>query len=157
MTGDEDGTTSRRGLLIGLALGLPVMAYAVRGSFVDRDLTHPTELARWIVGLAVLHDLVLVPVVLILGVGLRRLVPTASWPPVRTALLTTAVLVAVGWPFVRGYGRNPSVPSLLPRNYATGLAAAVGVVWLVAAGWSALRLRRARTPAPRLARRWPPR
>jgi hypothetical protein len=67
---------------------------------------------------------------------------------VRAALLTTAVLVAVGWPFVRGYGRSPSIPSLLPRNYATGLAAAVAVVWLIAAAWAALRLRRTRARPP---------
>jgi hypothetical protein len=121
-----------------------VMAYAVRGTFVDERLTHPFELARWIVGLAVLHDLVLVPVVLAVGAGLRRVVPARAWAPVRAALLATAVLSAVAWPFVRGYGRNGSVPSLLPRDYGAGLAAAVAVVWLVTALWIVLRAERRR-------------
>jgi len=132
-------TTSRRGLLAGLAVGVPVMAYAVRGAVVDERLTHPFELTRWIVGLAVVHDLVLVPVVLALGTGLRRGLPTRAWVPVRAALLTTAVLSAVAWPFVRGYGRSSTVPSLLPRDYGAGLAIALAVVWLLAALWTLLR------------------
>jgi hypothetical protein len=140
-----DDTTSRRGLIAGLILGLPVMAYAVRGALVDAADTHPAELARWVVGLAVLHDLVVVPVVLAVGVALRRRVPAPAWPPVRAALFASAVLVAVGWPFVGGFGRNAGVPSLLPRDYAAGLAMALVAVWLVAAAWigvAVLRLRR---------------
>ena len=49
-------TTSRRGLLVGLAVGLPVIAYGVRGLLVDADRTQPAELARWIVGAAVVND-----------------------------------------------------------------------------------------------------
>ncbi|HLM63340.1 MAG TPA: hypothetical protein VK306_03495 [Acidimicrobiales bacterium] len=45
-------------------------------------------------------------------------------------------------PFVRGYGRNAGVPSLLPRNYATGLLAALALTWLLAASWIALGRRR---------------
>jgi hypothetical protein len=137
-----DETTSRRGLIVGLALGVPVMAYAVRGVLVDAHLTHPAELARWIIGLAVLHDLVLVPIVLAAGTLLRRRVASWAWPPVRAALVTTAVLVAVGWPFARGYGRNPDIPSLLPRDYTAGLVAAVAVVWALAAVWLVARASR---------------
>jgi hypothetical protein len=32
---------------------------------------------------------------------------------------------------VRGYGRDPTTPSLLARDYGTGLAVAVAVVWLL--------------------------
>lgn len=139
-------TTSRRGLLVGLALGVPVMAYAVRGAVVDEHVTHPFELARWVVGLAVVHDVVLVPIVLAVGVGLRRVVPATAWPPVRAGLLTTAVLGVVAWPFVRGYGRSSTIPSLFPRNYAAGLLAALAVVWLLVAAWWLIAKRRAGSP-----------
>jgi hypothetical protein len=144
-------TTSRRGLLVGLALGVPVMAYAVRGAVVDEHLTHPFELARWIVGLAVVHDVMLVPVVLAVGIALRRVVPAVAWPPVRAGLLTSAVLCAVAWPFVRGYGRSATIPSLFPRNYATGLLAALAVVWLLVAAWWLIARRRSTSPADRQA------
>jgi hypothetical protein len=127
------------------------MTYAVRGALVDEHLTRPAELARWIVGLAVVHDLVLVPLVLAVSAALHRLVPPRARPPIRTALLVSATLAAVAWPFARGYGRNPAVPSLLPRNYTTGLLAAVALTWLAASAWllvSHLRRSRGTVPAP---------
>jgi hypothetical protein len=137
-------TTSRRGLLIGLAVGMPVIAYGIRGILVDADDTHPAELARWVLGPAVVHDALLAPVALAVGWALRRVVPSFAWPAVRAGLLSTVVLCLVAWPLVRGYGRSASIPSLFPRNYGTGLAAALAVVWLGVAVWSALgwRLRR---------------
>lgn len=142
-------TTSRRGLLAGLALGLPVVAYGIRGVLVDADRTHPPDLARWIVGAAAVHDLVLVPAVLLAGRLARRVTPARLWPPVRAALAATGVAMLVAWPFVRGYGRDPANPSLLPRDYGAGLAAAVVTIWLAAAVWAVVRWRArpARTPA----------
>lgn len=142
-------TTSRRGLLVGLAVGLPVIAFGVRGALVDGSRTHPGELARWIVGAAVVNDLVLVPVVLAAGWLGRRLVPRDLWPSVRAGLVTTGVLALVAWPFVRGYGADPRNPSLLPRSYGAGLAAAIAVVWVVVAALSlARRARERRRPDP---------
>ena len=45
---------------------------------------------------------------------------------------TSAVLAVVAWPFVRGYGRQPGNPSLLPRNYAAGLVVYLAAIWTVA-------------------------
>lgn len=144
-TDDLPATTSRRGLLVGLAVGVPVIAFGVRGAIVDGARTHPGELARWIVGAAIVNDLVLVPVVLAAGWLARRLVPGDLWPAVRAGLVTTGVLALVGWPFVRAYGADPRNPSLLPRSYGAGLTAAIAVVWLVVAVVAAVTLaRRAR-------------
>jgi hypothetical protein len=137
-------TTSRRGLLIGLALGLPVIGYGLRGAIVDAADTHPAELARWVIGTALIHDLVVVPVAAAVALVVRRYTPARAWPPVRSGLAATAMLALVGWPFVRGYGDDPTNPSLLPRNYGAGLAAAIGVVWLAVATWAAWRHGRAR-------------
>jgi hypothetical protein len=140
------GTSSRRGLIVGLVLGTPVIAYGARGAIVDAADTHPVELAGWIVGAAVVNDLVLVPLAGAAAWALRRVIPPAAWPPVRAGALTIAVLTLVAWPFVRGYGRDPANPSLLPRDYATGLAAAVAVVAAVTA---AIATRRVLTVAQR--------
>ena len=131
-----------RGQLIGLGLGVPLLAYGLRGVLVDARRTHPGELARWLVGSAILHDALLVPVVLAVSVIVTRLTPAWARPPALWALATSAVLALYAWPFVRGYGRNPSVPSLLARNYASGLAAYAGVVVVVATAWALLRRRR---------------
>jgi hypothetical protein len=128
-------TTSRRGLLTGLVAGVPLIAYGVRGALVDADLTRPAELARWIVGTALVNDLVVLPAVLAVGWALRRVTPARQWPPVRAGLMTTGVLCLVGWPFVQGVGRDATNPSLFPRDYGSGLARAVAVVWLAVAVW----------------------
>jgi hypothetical protein len=136
---DLPETTSRRGLLVGLALGLPVLAYGLLGVLVDADRTHPAELARWVVGSAVATDLLVVPAVIAIGAVARRLTPGPWWPTVRAALMVSGSLVLVAWPFVRGYGDDPANPSLLPRDHAAGLAIAVAVVWALAAAHLAWR------------------
>lgn len=127
--------TSTRGLLAGLAVGVPVMAYGARGALVDAADTHPAELARWIVGGAVVHDAVLVPLVALAAWGLRRLVPDRWWGPVRAGLVVSGTLCLAAYPFVAGFGRDPRNPSLLPRDYGLGLAGALAVVWLGVAAW----------------------
>lgn len=134
------------GLWIGLALGVPIMAWGARGILLDDRRTHPAELARWIVGSAVVHDALVLPAVLLLGVLARRAVAARAWPPIRWALMTTAVVAVVSWPFVRGYGHQADNPSLLPRNYGAGVLVALGVVWVMA-GALAVRPPRRSTPA----------
>jgi hypothetical protein len=146
---DLPETTSRRGLLVGLALGLPVISYGLWGVLVDADRTHPAELARWVVGSAAAVDLLVVPAVIAIGAVARRVTPRPWWPTIRAALVVTGSLALVAWPFVRGYGDDPANPSLLPRDYPAGLASAVVVVWVLAAArlawrWAATR-RRTRT------------
>lgn len=136
-----------KGQLVGLALGLPLLAYGVRGVLVDARRTHPGELARWLVGSAVLHDVVLVPVVLLASVLVVRLTPAWARVPALWALATSAMLALYAWPFLRGYGRNPSVPSLLARDYVAGLAAYVAAVVVIALAWALLR-RRTGSQAP---------
>lgn len=139
MTHDTHGTHDHAGpgRWIGLALGVPFIAWGVRGIVLDSGETHPAELGRWIVGSAVVHDGVLLPVVSMVAVVARRLTPSRAWPAVRWALATTAVVALVAWPFVRGYGRRPDNPSLLPRSYGTGVVVALAAVWLVAAASAA--------------------
>jgi hypothetical protein len=143
---DLPDTTSRRGLLVGLALGLPIVAFGVRGVLVDAARTHPAELSGWIVGSAVATDLLVVPGAVAVGAVAHRFTPRSWWPTVSAALMVSGALILVGWPFVRGYGRDPANPSLLPRDYAAGLALAVAAAWVVAAAvlaarWAARRRR----------------
>ena len=139
---------SETGLWIGLALGVPLMAWGMRGIVLDSGQTHPAELARWIVGSAAVHDALVLPVVSTVAVVARRLAPPSSWPVVRWALATTAILAIVAWPFVRGYGRRPDNPSLLPRNYAGGTMAVLAGVWLVALALAVWAHRRSGRAAP---------
>lgn len=139
---DDRHAHAGSGLWIGLAAGVPIMARGVIGVFEGSGRTHPGELARWIVGSAIVHDLVLLPFVAGVAVATRRLVAVQTWPVVRWALMTSGVVVLVAWPFVRGYGRRAGNPSLLPRDYGTGVAVALGITWVVALVLVALSRRR---------------
>ncbi len=119
---------------VGAIVGVPIMGYGLRGVFVDAASTKPAELGRWLVGGALVHDLVLVPLVLVAGWVLHRVVRAGPTRSVLTwCLATSGVLALVAWPFVRGYGRQASNPSLLARDYARGLAVYIAVVWAVGA------------------------
>lgn len=128
------------GLWVGLAVGVPIVAWGVRDSARLAGRVCPGDLLRWSGGLLLAHDLVLVPLVLAVGLGLRRVVPEVAWPPIRWALATTGVLALVGWPYVRGYGRTPANPTVLDRSYGTGIVVAVALTWAAAAAWTAIRV-----------------
>ncbi len=127
-------TTGRSGLLIGLIIGIPIVAYGLRGVWVDSARAHPFELVRWVVGAALVHDLVFVPLVLALGVAVRWVVRDDQVRrALRVGFIVSGSLSLVAWPFIRGYGRRPAVPSLLPRNYLMGLVVYLTITWAVVA------------------------
>jgi hypothetical protein len=133
-------------VVAGAALG----AYGIRG-FFDRyaDAARRIDLARWIVGTALVHDLVVAPVVLLAGLVLRRAVPARVRDPVRFALIASSVMLLVAWrPLQRSaaYKHNPSVQ---PLNYATATLTVLGVIAAIAVLWLALRTRLLRAPAGR--------
>jgi hypothetical protein len=125
-------------------LGWIIIAGAVVGAFSDRRDAQPFQLVRWVIGGALIHDLLWLPLVALGGVALTRATRSRLPPVVAWALATSVVLILVAWPFVRGYGLQPGNPSLLPRNYAAGLAVYLVVIWLVVLGFMAVgALRRA--------------
>jgi hypothetical protein len=132
------------------ALGWIIIAGAVVGAFSDRRDARPLQLVRWVIGGALIHDLLWLPLVALAGVALTRATRGRLPRVVTWGLATSVVLVIVAWPFVRGYGRQRGNPSLLPRNYAAGLAAYLALIWLVVLGFLVVgALRRAATQHPR--------
>jgi hypothetical protein len=121
----------RWSVVAGVVTGVALASVGVVSLLRESTDTHPGSVVRWVIGLALVHDLVLVPIVLAVGVGLRRWAPKA-W--VAAALLVSGVVTLVAWPFVRGYGRLANNPSILPRNYGRGLAIVLALTWLVALG-----------------------
>lgn len=127
--------TEARGLVVGLVIGVPILLLGVLDALGDAGRAKPFELVRWIVGLTLVLDLLVIPVAL--GVG--RLVRSAS---LRWGLAASATVLAVAWPYVRGYGADPYNPSLLNRDYGTGTAVALGGIAAVSVGAWALGHRR---------------
>jgi hypothetical protein len=116
----------------GAALGWTVIAIGARGVLRDSDATRPSDLGRWFVGLLLVHDLVLVPLVLGVGWFVGRVLPARAVVHARLGLAASAVLVAVAFPLVRGYGEREGNPSLLPLPYGRNLVIALALTWAIA-------------------------
>lgn len=113
-------------------IGIAVMGYGLYGLFENSSRTHPSQWVRWFVGAAIAHDFVVAPIVIGVGVVVVRRVHGLLKAPLQGALIATGILVLLAYPFVRGYGRSPGNPTVLPNNYARGLVVVLAIVWIVA-------------------------
>jgi len=119
-----------RRLIPFVAAGWAMIAVGVVGVLTAGRQVPVIPFAQWVIGLALVHDLILAPGVIAAGVVVRAVVPASARAVVTRLLLVSGAFVLVAWPFVAGWGRMPDNPSLLPRDYAEGLARAV----VIAAG-----------------------
>jgi hypothetical protein len=129
---------------LGLVSGWAMIGYAVRGALMDEGGTNPPQLIRWVIGGAIVHDLLVAPVVTAVGLLFAWRAPPWWGRPVAAAFGTSALLVVFSFPLLRGFGRHPGNPSTLPRNYPTGLAIVLGAIWMVTGlviSWRAWRRR----------------
>lgn len=129
---DPDGDVPPwRGRFVLYLLGAALLAFGLRG--IARDVngwTHPTYWAPVLVLFALAHDLVLVPLVFAAATLLGRLVPGSARRYLAAGLALSGVALALAWPGLRGYGRLPDNPSVLPLDYGFGLRTVVLVLWL---------------------------
>ena len=128
---------------ISAAVGWAVIAWGLRGIFEHSLDTRPANLARFVVGGALLHDLIIAPLIIGAGVLLARAVPGRARAVVQGALAVSGIVALFSYPLVRGFGLAANNPTSLPHNYAAGLLVVLGVVWAVAAAIVAVRLRTA--------------
>jgi hypothetical protein len=130
----ERTRTSRIAFWVAAVIGWAFITIGLVGVHRDRDATRPADLARWFVGLLLVHDLLVVPVALGIAWGVGRVVPGRFVVAVRAGLAATALVVALAFPLVRGYGERASNPTLLPLPYGRNLVIAIGTIWLVVGG-----------------------
>jgi hypothetical protein len=137
------------------AAGWVLIGFGLWGVFSNRLDTRPANLAKFVVGGALLHDLLFAPLVLLAAVGLARIVPGRARSTVLGALVVTGAVALFSYPLVRAYGLAAHNPTSLPHNYTLNLAIVVGLVWAVAVAILVVRLRPRRATAaaaPRLDR-----
>ena len=129
---------------ISAAVGWVIIAVGLRGIFVHDIDTRPRDLARFVVGGALLHDLLVAPLVLLLGVAVARTVRGRARAAVQGALAVSGIVALFSWPLVRAYGLATRNPTSLPHNYTANLLAVLGFVWAVAAAILIFHVRRPR-------------
>jgi hypothetical protein len=118
------------------------MGYAARGAFQHRIDTRPAELARFVFGGLLVHDAIVVPLVLGVGLVVARWVPRPFRSVVQVGVLVSACLTVYAYPLVRGYGHAAHNPSSLPHRYAANLALVLtGVVAVAGAALAVLGAR----------------
>ena len=126
-----------------LGRGLWLMAH--------QSLSDLLSAGAWFVGPAVLSDLLLLPIVAVIGAALTRHLHPWVRLPAQVALAVIGILTFIALPFLTGLGKQQDNPSLLNRNYPLGLAVYILLILIVTGGW-ALRRRRALRPLPGPAR-----
>ena len=125
-----------------IALGWVVIAVALVAGFTDDRLGGPGSWITWLLGAAVVHDAILLPAVVLVGVVLARVVPPTWRPAVRAALVVGGIVALTVWPIARRWGARADNPSILPLPVARNLAillVALAVAALVAGLVSARR------------------
>lgn len=145
---------SGRAFWICLVAGWALIAFGLVTVFARPQATEPPNFAAWFLGLVVVHDGLVAPLALAVGIAVGRRVTGWARAEVCAALVLTAVLVLFSWTQLRGYGLQEDNPSLMPNDYAAGLSLVVLAIWAVTA---VLLLRaRARVPRRRTTRSRPP-
>jgi len=115
-----------------------------------RDLLHhhidtrPPETARFFVAGAVINDGFFIPVVLLLGIALARVVPGRWRAYVQAGLIIAGCLALFTYPEVRDYAHILHNPTSLPYNYTEHLLAVILVVWIGIAALAVVRTRPSR-------------
>jgi hypothetical protein len=130
-------------------LGVAAIGYGATGVLRTASDSSPVRWAADLVGASLVHDLLFLPLVLLLVVAGRRWLP-ASWRrPAAFLLVVGGSLVLVAVPVLGRPGARADNPTLLPRDYPEGLALALaGVAVAVVLGTLVLRTARHRRRLP---------
>ena len=129
-------------------IGWVVMVVSVVGAVDELRPDEVRSWVQWVLGAALVHDLVVLPLVLGGGWLLTRLVPLPWRVPVRTAVVVAAVVSLTVWPIARRWGAREDNPSILPLPVARNLAAIVALLLVGSLVAGAVTAWRRRTGPP---------
>ncbi|MEX2586565.1 MAG: hypothetical protein WD602_01040 [Actinomycetota bacterium] len=125
------------------ALGWSIVLYGLYGTFDQAARTRPHSFGPWFIGSALVHDMLVAPAAIAVGVAVVKAVPVRIRRYVQAGLIISAGVIAVAFPLLLGLGGPAGNPSALPHNYLINTAVVLGVVWSGVA--VAVVLRRIRT------------
>jgi hypothetical protein len=117
--------TAQRVLLC--AVGAVAVAVGL-DSLLDVPREDLVETLWWLAGGVVLHDAVLAPLTLVVGLLAARLLPSWAFGAVAAGFLVLASVTLIAVPVLGRFGASPSNPTLLDRDYWAGWAIFVATV-----------------------------
>jgi hypothetical protein len=123
---------------IGAVIGIGIMAFGVKGLLDAAPSTQPHQVGLSLLGLDLLHDTIVAPIVCLVGLVLTRFLPNRIRVPVRAGLFASAIVILVGWAALRGYGHDqvPDNPTVDPLNYGTAVLTVLSFVWAAVLTWA---------------------
>jgi hypothetical protein len=135
---------------IGLSVGGAVGLFGLAGLLANAAATMPLVWLKWLIGLLLVHDFVLAPLVQLTGRRLRERTPEPWRWPLQLGLVTSGVLVLASVPVLVGVGRStqPGNASVLPGSYPLALAGVLTAVWLSILALGIWGSTRRRSPSP---------
>ena len=131
-----------------LGLGALGVLGGVYGAFLllsRQQLGDWVEVGIWFAAGVVLHDLVLAPLVLLVGAGLARTLPVAARAATAVGLVVLGSVTLLAVPVLGGFGVKADNPTLFDRSYLGGWVVLAG---LVAAAVVTATVARSRRTAP---------
>jgi hypothetical protein len=135
---------------VAAAVGWAVIAFGIAGVFDRLGPRGALDVGIWVVGGNIVHDVLVAPIALAVATGIALVVPRPWRAPLIAGLAANAVVVAVAYPALRGFGRKPNNPSVLPLDYDTAVLTVLAVVWSAVAVWyGVLLIERRRSPTRR--------
>ena len=103
-------------------------------------------LGVWLVGALLIQHGVVSPLVVAVGVALRRLVPDRRRRFLQIGLIVAAMVTVVAVPLIIRQGTQPPAKALLLQNYAANLTLLLGLIAGVTLVAYAVRVARDRRP-----------
>jgi hypothetical protein len=103
-------------------------------------------LGVWLVGALLIQHGVVSPLVVTVGVALRRLVPDRGRRFLQIGLIVAAMVTVVAIPLIIRQGTQPPAKALLLQNYAANLTLLLGLIAGVTLIAYAVRVARDRRP-----------
>lgn len=127
--------TSRHGPVFwgSLVVGWAGIAFGVLSAWTHMGPPARTSFLLFFVGAAIVHDAVMAPIAIVVGVAVARRAPRLARAAIGGALIASAIVTLAAWPVVRRYGELPDNRSFLPNAAGLALLVILAGIWAVAA------------------------
>lgn len=110
------------------AVGVLLALFGVFRLLTQIPVANLIELAEWLVGAVLLHDVVVGPIVVAVGWVTARSLPPRVRRYVQAALLIGALLTVIALPLIHRRGSQPRAKAILTQNYGANLATLLAIV-----------------------------
>ena len=124
-----------------LAIGWAGIGFGAWSAWSHMGPSARAGFAVFVVGAALVHDVVVAPLAIVIGTVVARRAPRLARATIGGALVVSGTITLAVWPVIRRYGEIADNPSFLPNPAGWRSLVIVAGIWAVA-GARILRARR---------------